>query len=210
MLNWAHVHIAINHLPVIGIIVVIALLGLGLWRKSRELEWASLEMFVALALLTIPVYLTGSPASKQLQALGVSRETIHPHSDAADFALAGIEVLGVLSLGALIKFRRQPLIPTRIAVGLLALAVVVLAMMARTANLGGKIRHAEIESSRAAPAIVAEAWWRGRGLSALSPGPDGETAHNPPQSGAHLRALEPIKGPAPLGSNQPRPAAGGL
>jgi uncharacterized membrane protein len=166
VLNWAHVHIAINHLPVIGIIVVIALLGLGLWRKSRELEWASLEMFVALALLAIPVYLTGSPASKQLQALGVSRETIHPHSDAADFALAGIEVLGALSLGALIKFRRQPLIPTRIAIGLLALAVVVLAMMARTANLGGKIRHPEIESSRAAPAIVAEAWWRGRGLSA--------------------------------------------
>lgn len=180
MLNWAHVHIAINHLPVIGLIVLIALFGLGMWRKSRELEWASLEMFVALALLTLPIYLTGSPASKQLQALGVSRETIHPHSEAADFALAGIEVLGALSLGALIKFRGQPLIPTRIAAGLLALAVVVLAMMARTANLGGKIRHPEIQSFWAAPASVAETWSTGRGLSTLMPGPArGETAHNP-------------------------------
>ena len=158
MFNWAHIHIAINHLPVVGLIVLIALLVLGLWRKSREIERASLELFVALALLTIPVYLTGSPASKQLQALGVSREAIHPHSDAADYALAGIEILGALSLGALIRFRRQPMIPSRIAAGLLALAVVVLAIMARTANLGGRIRHPEIQSSGTAPVSAAESW----------------------------------------------------
>jgi uncharacterized membrane protein len=180
LLNWAHIHIAINHLPVIGLIVLIALLGLGLWRKSGDLERASLEMFVALALLTIPVYLTGSPASKQLEALGVSRETIHQHSDAADYALGGIEILGALSLGALIKFRRQPLVPSRIVMGLLALAVVVLAMMARTANLGGRIRHPEIQSSRAARATVAERWSKGGWLPALEPGPaDSETPHNP-------------------------------
>jgi uncharacterized membrane protein len=178
VLNWAHIHIAINHLPVIGLVVVIALLGLGLWRKSRDLERASLEMFVALALLTVPVYLTGSPASKQLEALGVSRETIHPHSDAADYALAGIEILGALSLGALIKFRRQPLIPTSVAAGLLALAVVVLAIMARTANLGGRIRHPEIQSSLAAPARAAEARAIRYPVSAPT---DLGRAHNPPR-----------------------------
>lgn len=153
-MNWAHIHIAINHLPVIGIIPLIALLALGMWRKNRELERASLEMFVALALLTIPVYLTGSPASKQLQALGVPREKIHEHSDSADYALGGIEVLGALSLGALIKLRRRPLLPTKIAAGLLVIALFVLAIMARTAELGGKIRHPEIESSQTAPPDV--------------------------------------------------------
>jgi hypothetical protein len=122
-------------------------------------------MFVALALLAIPVYLTGSPASKQLQALGVPRERIHEHSDSADYALAGIEVLGALSLGALIKFRRQPLMPTKFAAGLLVLAVVVLAIMARTAALGGKIRHPEIESSRTAPPAMAEPVGHTNGVS---------------------------------------------
>ena len=155
MVNWAHVHIAINHLPVIGIIPLIALLALGMWRKNRELERASLELFVALALLTIPAYLTGSPASKQLQALGVPREKIHEHSDAGDYALAGIEVLGALSLGSLFLLRRQPLLSTKVATGLLVLALIVLAIMARTAQLGGKIRHPEIGASLIAPPVVA-------------------------------------------------------
>ena len=34
MVSWAHVHIAINHLPVIGIIPLIALLALAMWEKE--------------------------------------------------------------------------------------------------------------------------------------------------------------------------------
>ena len=152
MLTWAHIHLMLNHIPVIGIGVVIAFLLAGRARGSRELEWVSLQMFVALALLTIPVYLTGSPASHQMRELpGVARETIQRHSSAADFAFASVEALGALSLGALVRFRSPAAVPTRLITALLALALTALGLMIWTANLGGRIRHPEIGASNTVP-----------------------------------------------------------
>jgi uncharacterized membrane protein len=148
--NWAHIHLVLTHIPVIGIGAIIAFLLVGKIRASREIEWASLQMFVALALLSIAVYLTGSPASHQMRELpGISRDTIHRHSSVADFAFGALEVLGALSLGALIKFRSTAAVPARIMSALLALAFVVLMMMIWTANLGGRIRHPEIDGVKA-------------------------------------------------------------
>ena len=102
-------------------------------------------MFVALALLTIPVYFTGSPASHQMRELpGIARETIQRHSSASDFAFAIMEALGALSLGTLVKFRSPAAVPARLTAALLALALAALGLMIWTANLGGRIRHPEI------------------------------------------------------------------
>jgi hypothetical protein len=152
VLTWAHIHLMLNHIPVIGIGVVIAFLLAGRARGSRELEWVSLQMFVALALLTIPVYFTGSPASHQMRELpGVARETIQRHSSAADFAFATVEALGAFSLGALVRFRSPAAVPARLTTALLALALTALGLMIWTANLGGRIRHPEIGASNTVP-----------------------------------------------------------
>ncbi len=150
MLNWTHIHLMVNHVPVIGLAVPIVFLLTDWVRKNRKLEWLSLQMFVAFAVLTIPVYLTGSPASHKMREMpGISRETIHRHSSAADFAFWTMEGLGALSLCALCKFRRSASIPSRLTAALLALAVTALGLMIWTANLGGKIRHPEIGASGA-------------------------------------------------------------
>jgi hypothetical protein len=157
VLNWAHVHLVLTHIPVIGIGVVIVFLLAGKLRGSREVEWVSLQMFVALALFSIVVYLTGSPASHQMREMpGISVETIHVHSKAADLAFWTLEVLGALSLGVLVKFRSAAAVPPRLGNALLGLALVVLALMIWTANLGGKIRHPEIGAANPAGET-----WRG-------------------------------------------------
>jgi len=150
LLNWAHVHLLLTHIPVIGMPAIIAFLLIGKVRGSREIEWASLQLFVALALLSIVVYLTGSSANHQLRDLpGISREVIHRHSTAADFAFWSLEAFGALCLAALYKFRTTEAVPPRKITVLLALALVVFLLMSWTANLGGKIRHPEIGSSSA-------------------------------------------------------------
>jgi len=138
----------INHLPVIGLAVPITLLLIDWARKNRKLEWLSLQMFVVFALLAIPVYLTGSPANHQTREMpGISRDAIHRHSNAADFAFWTMEGLGTISLGALYKFRSTETVPPQLTAALLALAVVALGLMIWTADLGGKIRHSEEEAS---------------------------------------------------------------
>jgi hypothetical protein len=103
--NWAHIHLVLTHIPVIGIGAILAFFLVGRIRRSDEVQWISLQMFVALALVSIAVYLTGSPASHQMREVpGVSRDLIRNHSDAADFAFTGVEVLGALALALLVKF----------------------------------------------------------------------------------------------------------
>lgn len=96
----------------------------GRMRGSWELQWVSLQMFVALAVVSIAVYLTGSPASHQSQRLGVSREIIQRHSQSADFSFTFIEALGAISLAILVKFRITRQIPTRFSNAWLALAFI--------------------------------------------------------------------------------------
>jgi uncharacterized membrane protein len=138
----------LNHIPVIGLAVPIAFLLIDWARKNRKLEWLSLQMFVVFALLAIPVYLTGSPASHKMREMpGISRDAIHRHSNAADFAFWTLEGLGALSLCVLYKFRSSEAVPPRITAALLALALATLGLMIWTAELGGKIRHIEEETS---------------------------------------------------------------
>ena len=144
-MNWAHVHLMLTHVPVIGIGAILAFLLVGVLRGSREIEWASLQLFEALALLSIVVYLSGSPANHQVRDLpGFSRSVIHRHSTAADFAFWSLEILGALSLGALYRFRNSMSVPPRFVTVLIVVGFVVMVLMAWTANLGGKIRHPEI------------------------------------------------------------------
>lgn len=151
VLTWTHVHLMLNHIPVIGVAVPITLLLIDRVRKSRKLEWLSVQMFVVFALLTIPVYLTGGPAHRQLRTMPeISQEAIQRHCDAADFAFWTMEGLGAFSLFALYKFRSSEGVPPPLNGALLGLAFVTLGLMIWVANLGGKIRHSEIAASSAA------------------------------------------------------------
>jgi len=144
-MNPAHWHLAMNHIPVLGTAFGLGLMAWALIRKSEELKKVSLGVFVIVALLTIPVYLTGEPAEHFIENLpGVSEEAIEEHEDAATFAFAGVLVAGAVSLAGLTLFRRSKPRPAWIAILVLVLSVLVFAMMVRTAYLGGFIRHQEL------------------------------------------------------------------
>ncbi len=143
-MNLAHVHLLLNHLPVIGTAFGLLVLAAGMIRKSPDLTKAALVVFVLMALIAVPTYLTGEPAEKVLQPFsGAARGMVETHEDMATIALGGIEVLGVLALLALVVGRRVAPPRWLLAVSLVV-AVVICGLMAYTANLGGRIRHTEI------------------------------------------------------------------
>lgn len=147
--NWAHIHLMLTHIPVIGVGVIMLFFSVGRARRNPAIERLSMEMLVALACLSVAVYLTGSPANHQMRDLpGISRDKIHDHSQAADFAFWSMETLGALSLAGLLKFKGEPSLPNRFLTAVLVLSVIVFALMLWTAALGGKIRHPEIDGGR--------------------------------------------------------------
>ena len=146
-IDAAHVHLMLNHLPVIGAPFLLLLLTIGLWRGSRELVTISLVLVVGLAVATGLVYLTGEPAEELVERASWFRDALaESHEDQATVSLVAVLVTGALASAAL-AFRRRPAAGVwlpRVTWGALALSTILLGW---TAWSGGQIRHEEVRAS---------------------------------------------------------------
>ncbi len=146
-MNPAHVHLLLNHIPVIGIWFGIVIYLVALTRKP---EWRALGLgvFVLMAVLTLPAYLSGEPAEELIRGLsGVSEATIEEHEAAALPALIAMLALGAVALAGLVRFRHAESWSRGYGWLVLALALIAGGLIGRTANLGAHIRHPEIRST---------------------------------------------------------------
>lgn len=151
-MDAAHMHLLLNHIPVIGTAVGLFLLAWGLWRTSDELKKVSLSIFIISAVIAIPTYLTGESAEELVEHLsGVSESLIERHEDAAVLAVAALELLGLAAAVTLVLFQRAHRAVNMMLAASLVLALVTGGLMARTANLGGQIRHTEIRPLSSSP-----------------------------------------------------------
>ena len=154
-MNAAHWHLAMNHIPVVGTALAAGLLAFALWKKRAELFGVCLGAFVLLAVLTVPVYLTGGRAEDvimEMPGVEVDEAFVAPHESAARIAFIGSAVLGVAALGGLLAGRRAAGPPRAFVIVVFILALLEAGLLVRTANLGGNIRHPEIRSPSPATA----------------------------------------------------------
>jgi len=146
-MSWGHLHLLLNHVPVIGTLLGLLLLLVAFVRKSEELKKVTLGLFVLIALVTIPVYLTGEPAEEMVEDIpGVAKAMIERHEDAALFSMIAVEVAGIIALAGLLLFRTKKGLGNLLAIVTLACSVVTGGLLAWTSNLGGQVRHTEISS----------------------------------------------------------------
>jgi hypothetical protein len=144
-MDWTHLHLALNHVPVLG---TPFLLGLLVWSWARgqavTLRFC-LWLFVVLAATSIGIKFTGDFAAEKIGTQpGFDKVLIEQHEQAADQATTGVFFMGIAAAVALVVSRRGKSTPAW-SLGLLAaLALVTFGLMARTANFGGHIRHPEI------------------------------------------------------------------
>jgi hypothetical protein len=86
----------------------------------------------------------------------VKRDLIHAHEDMAERAYIFADILAVLALAGLVRWRRQPVPGGATAAAVLATAFVGGAMI-YTGLLGGRIRHTEVRpGATSADAIIIE------------------------------------------------------
>ena len=139
-----HLHLLLNHVPVIGLFGVTLLLAAALWRRNQDMSKLALVLSIGLALVAGVVYLTGEPAEEAVENLaGISEAALERHEDAALTALIGMIALGVWSVIVLLANRKRQLSGWLAGVSL-AFTAVVFGIVGYTANLGGQIRHTEI------------------------------------------------------------------
>jgi hypothetical protein len=155
-MDLAHIHLLLNHFPTIGNIIGGGLLLLSLITRSNDLKRASLAVLLGIALISIPTYMSGNGAQDAIKSLpGVSKSLIEAHEGAALLGIAFMEVTGAFAWLGLWQFRRLARVPSWNMAVILCLTLMSFGLMARAANMGGEIRHAEIRASQGTAAVAA-------------------------------------------------------
>ena len=152
-MNLAHVHLLLNHFPTIGFGIGIALYVAAMIGKKDDLKRASLVILFLIAAVAIPTYMSGNAAEEVLKDKGIQSSLIRAHEDAAMWAFLVMEITGFLAWLSLWQYRVIRRVAGWTTPVILILSLISFAAMARTANLGGEIRHSEIQSAPAAPQL---------------------------------------------------------
>jgi hypothetical protein len=150
-IDAAHLHLMLNHLPVIGAPIALVLLTVGLVRRSSELVTVALVLIIGLAAASALVYVTGEPAEELVEHAPWFPEALtERHEDSATVTLVATLVTAALAIAAF-AFRRRSWggrwLP-RIVWGTLAASTLLLGW---TAWSGGQIRHDEIRPTAGVP-----------------------------------------------------------
>ena len=150
MFTPEHLHVALNHVALIGLPVAIIPLTIALLRKDRGALLSGL-LIVLLCGLSIPVVMeTGDGTAERLVTgeAGVQLDSaagifLHEHEERADVASVFVYITMGIAAAGLLVMRIRPKHQYKFAALVLIGCVVCTALLVWTAEAGGQIRHPE-------------------------------------------------------------------
>lgn len=108
----------------------------------------ALVFTILLSLVTIPVYPTGEPAEEVVENLpGIAKGLIDQHEEQAEIDFILVEVTGAIALITLIVRWYSGELGQKLTILTLVALILTGGLLVWTVNLGGKIRHPEINSN---------------------------------------------------------------
>ncbi len=147
-MDATHVHLMLTHGPIVGTIIGVIILLIGLFQNNKAVKNIALLLFVAMALISIPVFLTGEGAEETVEHMaGVSESIIHEHEELAEKAIWFIEILGFLALLNIFALAKTHAYTQAITIASLVMSLITFGLFVQVGNLGGQIRHSEIRSA---------------------------------------------------------------
>ncbi len=147
-MNYAHIHLILNHLPVITIPFATVFLIFSIYKKNNQVKMFSLLVLAIACLSSVPVYYTGEPAEHAIEDIpSVTESVIHPHEEMAEksLILSLVTMAAAIAAIALTKNEKRNRQLTYLTVGL---ALFTSMALGYTASLGGQIRHTETRESK--------------------------------------------------------------
>lgn len=143
----AHLHLVVNHFPIIGTILALGILLAGILLKNISVKNTAYVLFIVAAIFAIFSMQTGEGAEEMVEDMpNIGKRIIHEHEEIAEklaivlYLLGGISVLGIiLNLKNHAKAKFISVVAVIVAIGAVYLAQLV-------GTSGGEIRHTEIRA----------------------------------------------------------------
>lgn len=147
-MNEAHLHMVVNHFPIIGMILgLIVLLG-GLFLKNNTVKNVSYFLIIIAAVFSAISMATGEGAEELVENMPeVGKKIIHIHEEAAEkFAIVAY-LSGIAALIGLYMNVKQKAKANLVSYVVVVLAVVAAFLSKSVGTTGGEVRHTEIREN---------------------------------------------------------------
>lgn len=146
-MNEAHLHLVVNHFPIIGTILGLGILVVGLSLKNNSVKNTAFFLFIVAAIFAAVSMGTGEGAEELVEDMpSIGHDIIHEHEEMAEKLAIALYVLAATSLLALYLYYKKSVKSTLIAYVALVIAAVAVYLGQQTGTTGGEIRHTEIRS----------------------------------------------------------------
>jgi uncharacterized membrane protein len=144
-MDATRIHLFITHLPVFGLFLGLIVLGYGFFRKDTQVKVVALALIFIAAVGGVIAFQTGEAAEETVENItSVSENTVEEHEEAAELTVILIYALAVLSLTSLYFELKRMKYSGQLLFIVMLVSMITFVAVARTALLGGKIRHTEI------------------------------------------------------------------
>lgn len=149
-MNDAHLHMVVNHFPIIGTILGLGILIGGLIFKNNSIKNTAYCLFIVAAIFSFASMNTGEGAEEMAENLpDVTHKIIHEHEEAAEKLAVVLYLLGAISIVGLYMNAKKNAKANIVSFLALTVAAVSVFLAQQTGTTGGEIRHTEIRANTA-------------------------------------------------------------
>lgn len=139
------IHLLITHLPVFGLLIGVLSLIYGLIKKNQQVKILSLAIMIMAMIGGVIAFKTGHEAEETVEHIsGVAESVIEEHEEAAEITILLMYALGMLLFITLYSELKNSKFSRSLMLLVVVISLATFLFVARTAALGGKIRHTEI------------------------------------------------------------------
>jgi len=148
-MDAVHIHLIINHVPVILAASALLLLIISLFNHKKEYRNIAFAGFVIAAIFSFISFESGESAEDVVENIaGITHDAIENHEHAADTARWLMLFLGVAGIAGLSYFRDEKKKGFQLFLYIsLILGIIAIGYLVYTGYLGGLIRHTELISA---------------------------------------------------------------
>ena len=150
-MNDAHLHMVVNHFPIIGTIFGLGILITGIVLKNKTVKTVAYVLFIIAALFGAFSMGTGEGAEELVEDMpSVGKQIIHEHEELAETFALLLYIIGTFSILSMYFLIKKIVFEKYTSLLVVVLALVAVFFAKQVGTSGGEIRHTEIRSNATA------------------------------------------------------------
>ncbi|WP_191963312.1 hypothetical protein [Flavobacterium luteum] len=144
-MNDAHLHLIVNHFPIIGTVFGLGILISGMILKNNSVKTVAYVLFIVAAIFAAFSMGTGEGAEELVEDMpNVGKQIIHDHEELAEGFAILLYVIGFMSLISIYLSIKKNALGKYSAIITLVLVSIAVFLAKEVGTSGGEIRHTEI------------------------------------------------------------------